>query len=230
MPVAPPPNDAVVQGGMSNGSPQISNAGQAGDRITIAQAANNSGARPSFASMSAFSSMVASATNGAGGASIVTAMSAPRYTGTGSAGAGVCNNCQCNCPMAAFHVVQQVAMMAAMTTAPLSQSTLQTVASANEVQADTSTTSHQSPAAPISNAPGPQTSPLAAMATPPPGPPMTQTQTNQAPKVTSPQAQGITAAEATAVLPTNLSTFIFRSAVTVPLEKRWEARATAVPW
>lgn len=227
MPVAPPPNNAVV----SNGSPQQSNDGQAGAPTTEAQAANNSGASPVLASNSALSSSVASATSITEVAGVAAAMSAPTDTGPGFAGAdaGACNNCQCNCPMAGFHVVQQVAMMAAMTTAPLSQSTLQTVASANEAQVDTTTTPHQSLASPIGSAPGPQTLP-SAMATPPPGPPVTQTQASQAPKVASPQAQAVTAGGAADALPTNLSTFIFQSTVTVPLGKRWEPRATATRW
>jgi len=220
MPVAPPPNNAVVQGGMfsNNGNLQQSNAGNAGNRSTNAQAANNAGANPVLASNSALSSGFALATSSTGGAGIAAAMSAPMNAGTGSAGAGACNDCQCKCPMAAFHVPQQVAMMAAMVTAPPSQSTLQTIASANEAQADASKTPQQSLAAPIASALSPQTPPLA-MATPPPGPPMEQTQANRVPKVASPPAQGVTADGAAAALPTNLSTLKFQSAVTVLLGK-----------
>lgn len=227
VPVAPPPNNAVVQGGMPSdtGNTQQSNAGQAGNRSTNAQAANNASTNPVLASNSALFFGIASAISATRGAGIAVAMSAPMTAGTGSAGAGTCNYCQCNCPMAAFHMAQQVAMMAAMATAPPSQSTPQTIASANPAQANASTTSQQSLAAPIRSIQGPQTSPLA-MATPPPGPPVEQGQANQAPKVASPQAQGVTAAGAASALPTDLSTFQFQSAVTVPLGKRREARAT----
>ena len=55
-----------------------------------------------------------------------------------------------------------------------------------------------------------------------------QAQAAQPPKVASPQAQGgATAGGAAAAVPTNLNTFSFQSAVTVPLGKRREARATA---
>lgn len=218
MPVAPPPNNAVVQGGISNGNPQQSNDGQAGDRSSNVQAANKSGTSPLLAGDPAFSSSLTSGTSSTGGAVIAGAMSAPRNTGTGPAGAGACNNCRCNCPMAAFNAAQKVATIAAMATAPLPQSTLQTVTSTNEAQADASTT-QQSLAAPIGSAPSPQ-KPSLAMATPPPGLPITQTQANQAPKIASPQSQGVTAGGAAAALPTNLSTFEFQSAVTVPLRKR----------
>ena len=124
-------------------------------------------------------------------------------------------------------MAQQVAMMAAMA-APPPQSTLQTVVSANAAQANVKATPQQSLAGRIGSVLGPQ-SLAPAMTTSPPGMTMAvaQAQANQALNVASPQAQRVTAGGAAAALPTNLSTFSFQSAVTVPLRKRGEARETA---
>ena len=57
-----------------------------------------------------------------------------------------------------------------------------------------------------------------------------QAQAAQAAKVASPQAQGVTPGAVPVALPTNLNTFSFQSAVTLPVQRRQEAGAKAALW
>ena len=228
MPVAPPPNNAVVQPAASSATrnTQQSTGGHNTNQSISAQANNEAGANPIVASNSALLPGVTLATGTGSGVSMATGMSAAVRAGGGSSGAGTCNNCRCNCPMAAFSAAQQVAMMAAMAS-QLSQSTLQTMPSASAAQAGAKTTPPKSFATPIGSVSGPQSAPSSTMpSTPGSNMAVAQTQASQVPNVASPQSQGVTAGGAAAALPTNLSTFSFQSAVTVPLDKRQQARAT----
>lgn len=201
------------------------NGGQGQNQSTNAQTANKAGSNDGLANSALFSG-VASPTSSTGQASVAAAMSAMIPAGTGTAGADSCDSCQCNCPMAGFAAAQQVGMMATMA-APPPQSTLHTVASANVAQANAqpTTTPSLTASSTLASTTVPTTiSTPASTTTTPPGAdmPVQQAQANAA----SPQAQGATAGGVAAALPTNLSTFVFQSAVTVPLGKRREARAT----
>ncbi|KAL8829263.1 MAG: hypothetical protein Q9191_002109 [Dirinaria sp. TL-2023a] len=195
-------------------SNQQSTNGQSGRQSTDAHNGNDVATSNKIGSRLTLFSGVASAVTGGSAVGTAASRSILAASSIVPSGAAVCDKCQCNCPMAAFAMATQAAMMAPKAAAPPPRSTRQSMSMAKG-DAQMTSTSAQQQALPRTTAPSTRIN-------------AAQAQAAQATNASSPQAKGgATAGGAVAALPTNLNTFSFQSAVTVPLGKRRETSATA---